>query len=197
MTKMLEKIFDINMKLASISRYSQTHLVMNESVLEHTGSVCLFCYLIAERISLKVDMAKLLTRAIVHDLDEISTGDIPTITKYANSDIEREIKKVEEQNMLEISATLTASDDMFNTWKNAKDDSIEGAILITADALSVLYKLWQESVFYNNKTLIGHINNIEKSIKEKSDKLGYKYDLEEIYLNAFIILDQIKQANGR
>lgn len=31
---MLRKIFDINMRMVSISRYSQIHLVMRESVLD-------------------------------------------------------------------------------------------------------------------------------------------------------------------
>ena len=56
--------------MASIRRYSQLHLLKPESVMEHTGFVCLFTYLLSEEINSvsgeKVDIGLALQRAVVH-----------------------------------------------------------------------------------------------------------------------------------
>ncbi len=190
---MLKDIFDLNMRMASISRFSQTHLVMGESVLEHTGGVALMCYLIAETIDGDIDMGKLLSRAVVHDIDEIVTGDIPTPTKYKNERITSAIKEVEEENMHELSDSLLGSSTLYRNWKHSKDDSIEGAILATADLLSVLYKLWQETVLYNNRTMKEHIENIGGALERKARMYAEKYSLTDIYEQAFGIYEEIKE----
>lgn len=190
---MLKKIFDLNMKMASISRYSQTHLIMNESVLEHTGCVSIMCYFIAKSIDAKINIGELLTRAAIHDIDEIVTGDIPTTTKYKNPDITKAIKFVESENMSELSYNILGSAELFNTWGNAKDDTIEGAILATADLLAVLYKLWQETVLYNNRTMKEHIENIGNALVVAANKYSDDYNMTGIYKQAFDIYAQVKQ----
>ena len=60
--------------------------------MEHTGFVCLFTYTMCEEINSvspdahKLNTGKALKKAIVHDIDEVITGDIPRPTKYYNDD---------------------------------------------------------------------------------------------------------------
>lgn len=189
---MIKEMFDLNMRLASISRYSQTHLIMKESVLEHSGSVVLFCYLISISINREVDLGKLLSRAIVHDFDEISTGDIPHPTKYDNPHIEMEIKKVEAKNMIAISNEISGDDKLFNLWDEAKNDDIEGAILTIADSFSVVYKLWQETILYNNRTMVEHIISFERVLIRLRNRFSKKYGMELIFDEIDKIYREIK-----
>ena len=42
------KVFNMSQRLCSVRRYSQLHLVKDESVMEHTGFVCFFGFLLSE-----------------------------------------------------------------------------------------------------------------------------------------------------
>ena len=44
------KLFSLTQGLSSIQRYSQLHLLKPESVMEHTGFVCLFTYVLCEEL---------------------------------------------------------------------------------------------------------------------------------------------------
>ena len=48
------KIFSISQSMSSINRYSQINLLHPESVLEHTGFVCLFTYLTCSECNAEV-----------------------------------------------------------------------------------------------------------------------------------------------
>ena len=78
---MIEDAFDVIDSLSALTRYSQAHNITRESVLEHTAFVTIFGASLCERIG--HDPKIVLQRAIVHDIDEIVTGDIPPTTKYA------------------------------------------------------------------------------------------------------------------
>ena len=77
------KLFSVSQGMSAIQRYSQLHLLKSESVMEHTGFVCLFTYTLCEEINSvsspndKLDVGMALQKAIVHDIDEVITGDIP------------------------------------------------------------------------------------------------------------------------
>lgn len=175
----IKKNFKFISDLASVNRYSQSRLNNNESVLEHSGGVSLLCYFIGvelRKFNLDVDFEKLLSKAILHDCDEVVTGDIAMPVKYHSMILREEIGKMEQKNVLEISLELTGSEEMFDSWKRAKDGK-EGAIVSLCDSLSVLYKLYDEVVMRGNKTL-GHINKIENTILKKSVKISYLYGFE-------------------
>jgi len=68
---MLKKINSMARSLSAIDRYSQTRLVNPESVLEHTGYVCLCCLFIGNELNNRgedLNIGLLMTKATVHDL---------------------------------------------------------------------------------------------------------------------------------
>ena len=69
--------FDILEDMSALSRYSQTHLMKPESVLEHTGFVAAFCYFVClymAKEKIFVDTGLVLRRALAHDIDEVIAG---------------------------------------------------------------------------------------------------------------------------
>jgi len=157
-------MFGLANNLSSVSRYSQSHLIKSESVLEHSGFVALVCYTIGSRIP-GIDMGELLSKAIVHDIDETITGDIPRPTRYANNEIFEAINKVERKNMMFISQSILGNGIMYSDWQSAKDDTIEGTIVRIADSLAVLYKVWQEYTLYNSNTIVDHAKSVAESLE--------------------------------
>ena len=72
------KLFSISQGMSSIRRYSGVHLLKEESVMEHTGFVCLFTYFICEKLNHECEPEHLintglaLEKSVVHDMDEIA-----------------------------------------------------------------------------------------------------------------------------
>jgi len=70
-------------KLKTVLRHSYTSAGREESVAEHSWSLCLFATLIFRDLAQEVDQLRVLKMLIVHDLPEIITGDIPVFDKAA------------------------------------------------------------------------------------------------------------------
>ena len=165
----LFQFFDISMRMSSLKRYSQTHLMKEESVLEHTGFVCLMCYFIGlhlKREGININMGPLLSKAVVHDMDEIITGDIPRPTKYSQG-VLGAIREIEAENMEKIATELKLPE-LYYDWENAKDTGeMEGYIVSLCDSYAVLYKGYQEVVMFGNKLMLNNLTTIKKNIYRK------------------------------
>ena len=182
------KLFSISQSMASITRYSQIHLLKPESVLEHTGFVCLFSYMLAEEMNSKcddkIDMGCLLKKAVVHDMDEVVTGDIPRPTKYFNKESQAAFEKIAENGMAQIIDELDVGHlpekervEIFSNWLNSKSGP-EGAVISMADLAAVVFKIWDEVILLGNKKLVlqgtqvaGYIDAYEAKL-EKNDSLS-------------------------
>jgi len=151
----IDKMFDVSNKMSSLTRYSQIFLIKDESVLEHTGFVCLMSYFIGCEIKKTdcIDMGVLMSKSVVHDIDEIITGDIPRPTKYYSDDFREAVQKIEDKNMKIISANIDL-DQMYSDWKDAKTGK-EGFIVSLSDCLALVNKGLYE------KTILGNIGIIE------------------------------------
>lgn len=168
---------DLMSDMSKISRYSQSHLAQNESVLEHTGFVAMLAFFIGNEINIaeyeedgeglpmqdSVNLGGLLSRALMHDVDEVITGDLPRPTKYNNEALRREIEKVERANMISITRNLGSSD-LFYAWRDAKDDTIAGAIIRLCDTIAVLHKIRQEFFVFGNSDILGHVKGIGQGL---------------------------------
>lgn len=135
-------------------RYSTRAVLRKENIAEHQWLVAFYSLAIAEELIFEgftVDKGKLLTRSIVHDIEETHTGDFLRKIKHANP----EILAALEQLGLE---AVTAMDDelgcigLVDHWKNAKDDSLEGQIIRLADVMAVVSYLVEERQM-GNRTL--------------------------------------------
>jgi 5'-deoxynucleotidase YfbR-like HD superfamily hydrolase len=143
-------------QLGSITRFSKDRIVNSESVLEHTGFVCLMAYLIGRHMrDSTLDWAKLLRRATVHDLDEIYTGDVARVTKYSSPEMSALFRNIENQSIKKLNELLGFDDnEMCDDWLFAKDGDLEGTIIRAADLMAVVYKAWQEIELSGNLSVV-------------------------------------------
>jgi len=158
--------------LSAVQRYSQIRLLNPESVMEHTGFNGLVCYVICERLNKlgeDLDTGLAVIKAMVHDVDEIITGDIPMPTKYYSADITRSLKKLANDAMTSITKDLNLPK-MFAHWQEAKIGR-EGAVVALADIIAVVNKVWQESVEFNNMSIASHVGPTRKIVFERIDAL--------------------------
>jgi|TARA_R110000796_G_scaffold87366_2_gene188581 5'-deoxynucleotidase YfbR-like HD superfamily hydrolase len=179
------KLFNISQSMAAIKRYSQLHLLREESVLEHTGFVCLFTYLLCEELNFvkeeKIFNTGLaLEGAVVHDIDEVVTGDIPRPTKYYSKASAKIFNKIAEQGINQIVNELCLSnpENVKNRWAFAKEGR-EGIVVALADLSSVVFKIWEEVILLGNKKLIpqgsqvmNYIYDYRSAISEENLKLN-------------------------
>ena len=172
------KMFSISQSMASIRRYSQINLLKSESVLEHTGFVCLFVYFICEEINASCDekicVGAALQKAVLHDIDEVVTGDIPRPTKYYNDESESVFSKIAEQGIRQIISEIDfphdASEKIEENWRRSKAET-EGTIVALADLAAVIYKIWEEVILLGNRKLVTQGKQVYKYICELSGSL--------------------------
>lgn len=103
-------------RLKTVMRHSYTQVGRQESVAEHSWSLCLLAMLIFDELTLDVDRLKVLKLLIVHDLPEIITGDIPVFDKVA---IAEQAVADEAQAIRQLTADLppTLRDEIINLWE--------------------------------------------------------------------------------
>jgi 5'-deoxynucleotidase YfbR-like HD superfamily hydrolase len=153
--------FELVSAMADVSRYSMVRMVFQESVLEHSGFVVFFCYLIALEINVKagspIDISSVLARAIMHDVEETVTGDIPRPTKYATPEIREMIRKIEDSGTRKKMADLGLSEMVKTAALSERDRSKtgrEGFVVSLVDTLAVVYKSWDEVLLRGNLSMV-------------------------------------------
>lgn len=144
----MKDILNFVKDMAKVSRWSQAHCQKEESTLEHTAAVAFIALKIGTTISMEVNVAELLTRALVHDMEESITGDIMTPIKYNNPELTAELKKMEKTAAKQVSSIF--GEWAFDYWVASKDDSIEGQIIRIADKACSVYKIKLESSLGND-----------------------------------------------
>jgi 5'-deoxynucleotidase YfbR-like HD superfamily hydrolase len=198
------KLFSVSQGMSAIQRYSQLHLLKSESVMEHTGFVCLFTYNICEEINAaspdahKLNTGKALQKAIVHDIDEVITGDIPRPTKYYSEESKALFDKISEAGIDQIIRELEIEKlNMKNDWKSSKSGR-EGAIVAFADLSSVVYKLWEEILMLGNRKLFRQSIEVGKYLmhferKVRNDSLFTQPQKRIIYKSIEQLYDILRQ----
>lgn len=176
------KIFELIDSMSCLTRWSQAHCTKKESVLEHTAFVTMYAYYLCCKHDIE-NKEDTLIKAIVHDIDEIVTGDIPHPTKYNNKRIREEIEIIEQKAAHEISRLLFQNN-MYDNWRKAKDlSSDSGCIVAISDCASVIYKIWQE-INIGNKSFLKFIPNVKNALNKLSIDVKFKFmvDVEELIL---------------
>jgi 5'-deoxynucleotidase YfbR-like HD superfamily hydrolase len=167
--RILPRIFTTLHQLSSVNRYSRDHMAKRETVAEHLGFCSIFVLYISKSINRRypdvaIDYGKLMIRTAIHDIDETVLGDISRTTKYWNNSVRAVIAETEEKAVLKISEFLDI--DIFEDWKNAKDDSLEGFIIKLSDLSSVVYKVWDEVILLENKSFLRVAEELSKFLPE-------------------------------
>ena len=152
-------------RVAHVTRFAGTPLHRTESVAEHsymTAQYALFIGWECQRLGGAVHMERLLARALVHDLDEAVMVDLPRPIKYADAALREAWQVMCHRAIKDMEKAIGLP--FFHTWLDAKDDSLEGAILALADLIAVTSYVLEELAFGNTymlDVLRGNIRYLE------------------------------------
>lgn len=113
-----------------VKRYHTVDLLVPETVGHHSANVALLCLAIDPEAS-----ANLLKAALLHDLGEQYTGDIPAQAKWQSPDLAKAAKELEDRLNLDPIPSLTKH---------------EQKVLKQADALDCFFKMREELRKGNN-----------------------------------------------
>lgn len=147
-----EEIIELAMKGEVLKNLNRTGWILagvdksqSESVAEHSFGTALISLLLAkqcEQNGIKIDIGKILTMAILHDLAESETSDV-VIDRYApDSQIQMRIKaKAETQAMSRIFGPLgKVGSSLLSFWDEIqKVSSLEARVAISSDILDMLF----------------------------------------------------------
>lgn len=173
------------LKSNRVVRYSGLYQAEPETLSEHIVSVMLIAYQLAtDLISLgetSINLGLLLEKGLLHDIDEVLTGDIPRPTKYATKESKSILDNIARASLCKIPKL---SEHSIEVWESAKDKSPEGFLIRLADMLDVYKKIRLEvtklnnyefcgvvletQLYFKNYDWIGHASHIFK--KEESVK---------------------------
>lgn len=168
-------------RLSSIKRYNTRKFIIPQNVLEHEGSVTLISMLFSDyfnKIGIKNDTEKVLRMAILHDTDEIISGDIPHDAKYDytnNSEKVREalafIEKETINNILNEIKRYGLFEKYHNYFNEIKEKkSIEAKIVKLADFVDVMIYTKIENLL-GNSTIISELNNSTNNYNKLLNKI--------------------------
>jgi len=142
MHNLIEFVFGQHNRLSCIKRYNNTPKLSEESVAEHSYYVAVMAMLIADYLSIEkdiiIDVEDLLRMALLHDLEEIISGDIIKVLKSGG--FKEELDKMNERSMHFLVDGLGRQGEYyFNSWKSAKNKmSLEAKIIDLVDWLAIL-----------------------------------------------------------
>lgn len=180
-SNVVKKLEMINI-LAGIKRYSRDFLIRAEPLISHIGFCAVYAIFIANELKLrypelrdKIDIGKLVTKATLHDLDEISTGDIVRNVKHHSPEAVEMFKDLEEKGMRYIDSYLGSDKEvnLYDEWDKAKDSHcIEGVLVKIVDFMAVVYKVWDEYYLLSNRQFSRVTNELLNTLENYSfDKL--------------------------
>lgn len=139
-------------KLKNIRRCGIINTVSSTSVAEHSYYTALIAYDITTKLlerGVVIQTSKVLMSALMHDLAETITGDIPHPFKMISKDLKQKIKDVETQ------AARMYFPEYVDTHINAKiDESIEAVVVHAADFLELYLYCVEEQLLGNKQRYI-------------------------------------------
>lgn len=151
-------------KLKELIRYNHRSRIKNESVAEHSFFVSLFALKILKEMPLLSDKVRLMACevAILHDVPEYVTSDLPHDVKENYPDLVEQLKVVEEE-FYEVNYKEYAS--LFNCKDDNKDLLIAHKIVKMADIASVIQ-------FCENESSLGNVSKgIQEIYKDASNRI--------------------------
>jgi putative hydrolases of HD superfamily len=140
----------LNRGLAHVMRFSSTPQHFPESVAEHSFYTAYIVSLLSdlvEKVGERVDREKAISMALIHDTEEMFSGDILTPFKHYSLEVKDAIQKVNEQVVPQVFENLPEAmrEKYITLWnEESKGKSIEAQMVKVADRLSLLAKCTEE-----------------------------------------------------
>lgn len=162
-------------RMNEIVRYSSVYQETSETLAEHITEVSMMSYLIVKEIEKLTegkevfDVGSLLEKCLLHDADEVITGDIPRNTKYATVDTHKRLSEVAKDAVVMIENSLDI--EIKDTVNSAKDGK-EGFILKVCDMLVVVKKAITEIELRGNLSFLKVVTELKGHLMRMTDTLN-------------------------
>lgn len=142
-------------RMKLISRWSLMRSTRNESLMEHSAEVAIIGealgFIKNEYFGGRVDVQKISSLALYHDVNEVVSGDLPTPIKYYNKKMESAYHEIEgeicERMIFSLPEKLR---DDYKSYLTPDTDSDEYKIMKAADKLSAFVKCVEEKASGNH-----------------------------------------------
>lgn len=170
---MITQVLILTHRLSSIDRFTMEKLFSRESVLEHLGMVSLVSLTLAVELQARgasVDLGAVMTKAVVHDIDEVVTGDIARPTKYTNAASVRMFHELSGAAIEKVSGNLRAAglkasaQVVKEEFVYAKSNDVEGSIVALADILAVVGKVREEVIIRGNRGMVRQAHTCRRQL---------------------------------
>lgn len=190
-------------------RYSLMYQIKEESLADHIADVGVLSYLLTLRFNSygeKLNVGDVLEKVLLHDLDEVLTGDIPRSTKYYSEAGLDAMKGVALDAITRLANSLPGSEGLVDKWKSAKQGK-EGSVLVLADMLCVARKVVTEVKILGNGyflkvayEMIGNLNELKKELE--SGELSNFNEDSRAYINQLIhdaigVMEELTSGDDR
>lgn len=157
-------------RLRYVPRFSTCQRLHSENVAEHSYYVAFYSMVIVDWVNansaeagipVEIDLGTVLSYALLHDLEECITGDLPRAFKYSLPEVATVLHDAGELAMHRIMSEVVPdfADEYVQEWTAAKDEAtIDGCIVRFADYLAVLSYMVCELT--NNRTMTDNWNTM-------------------------------------
>jgi len=187
-------------RLSNTIRWNGLNRIKDETVAHHSHTVSIFSMIIAEEVFGEDDSVKLqvLSYAVLHDYDEIFTGDILSPVKYNELngiDLREEIDRFVDHKVSQKFPDNTATDLMFRKYLQKNFPSYIYRLVKIADWLS-MYHYIKKEITLGNKGVEDKKQVCIEGIRESAHLCLLelrKFDFD--YILDTKILYQIKDSN--
>lgn len=150
--------------LSNTQRWETYPTISDESVAEHVFETCQIAYLLSLQVD-EADTHLTIEKALLHDLEESGTSDIPRWAKRTTSDLEYALNDAESEIIDKKLESLPdeISERIKGVWEYSKDDTIEGRLVKCADIISAIYGVHKEEQLGNSE--LGDLGDIDEGIE--------------------------------
>jgi len=184
--RIVKFIFEQHNRLSCIIRFNNTPTLTSESVAEHSYYVAFLAMMFGDYLDDKgcdINRELLLKMALVHDLEEIISGDIIKILK--TGEFKKALDKLNCKSMQYLCDVLGGkrAEDYYHIWELAKEKQcVEAKIIDLADLLSCLIYSIKE-IHCGNRYFKEILIYVAESIAEFRDTLPELKHITEAFID--------------
>lgn len=185
----IEKIFDflqIVNGLKKTKRFGK-YDIEADSPADHSWRLCLMAFIIADELKIDINIIKAMKIALVHDLPESITGDIPYVEIHYGNTTKDDKQKKEIEAMKTIIQTLPfeISKEIHELWEEYEYSKSREALFIKAlDKIETITHVVEKTREYSHLDLVAsytdkHVNNFPELIpvlKELKKRLKIEFE---------------------
>ncbi len=148
MSAIREVLYGEFRRVSHVWRFSALPVLNRENVAEHSWWTAVIAMTIATEIGHAELIGDVAARGILHDIEEIGTGDLVREAKYFDEKMREDFRRVEEAFAHRLFNKLEKATGAFSEiWRQAKGPDLAGQIVSLADLFCVIaYVRWERSM---------------------------------------------------